>query len=446
MSIREWTMGLKASLWAAIGVTVPIGLIVIAAFYLAWRFVEPAPPHRVVIAAGVPGGAYDGFAKAYSQVFAENGFELAVRPTAGAMENWKLMLDEDSGVDLAIVQGGTAPSPDQTDDIQALCSIYLEPLWVFYRGEGDVTKLSEFAGKRLAIGKEGSGGRALAVRLLSENGIDTEHPGAAQISDAGGQEAADALKAGKIDAVFLVIAPESGVVNDLMHAPGVKLMSFVQADAYGRRFDYLSQVQLYQGVMDLSGDLPRQDVELIAPAAMLIARKSAHHGTLELLIQTAKTVHARGTILSSAGQFPSALLTDLPVSADALYYLKNSPNRWLGKLPFWAKSLVDRLILLLIPLIAVLLPMMRLAPAMYRWTVRSRIVRWYARLKRVEDNMAAAAPRLVLEKDVHDVDEWMERLAKMHVPAGYMPELYDLREHLERVRDKLRARMAEKAA
>ena len=229
---------------------------------------EPAPPHKITMAAGVEGGSYDYFAKKYADYFKQNGFELEIRHTAGSVENYELLKDEKSGVDVALVQGGTTPdwAPEK---LQAVCSVYFEPLWVFYRDERPITQLSALRGKRLAIGAEGSGARSLALRLLQENRIkDTD----VQISDLTGVPAADALIGGQVDAVFLVISPGSPAVQKLLRAQGVQLMSFAQADAYARRNDFLSKVTLYKGVMDLGAGIPAEDVQLVSPAAMIVAR------------------------------------------------------------------------------------------------------------------------------------------------------------------------------
>lgn len=419
----------------------PMLLLVAAGVFVTWRFIEPAPPTRVVIAAGLPGGAYDGFAKQYAKYFKDNGFELVVKPTAGSIENYRLLADENSGVNVAIVQGGTAPAPEQQDNLQAICSIGYEPLWVFYRGETTIGRISQFTGMKLAIGKHDSGMRALALRVLSENGITEANPAGCTLVEIGGQEAADALKAGQVDAAFLVTAPESAQVQDLLRAPGIRLMSFDQADAYTRRLGFVSRVSLFRGVVDLGKSIPSANVTLIAPAAMLVTRKNAHHGTVELLVQAAKSVHSGGTLLSAPGEFPSDQLTDLPIGSDARYYLKSNPPRLLAALPFWLKSLLDRVLLLLIPLLALALPLIRIAPALLRWSVRSRIVRYYTRLRKVEEHLSTTSPRFVLEADQTNTDALATKLATLSVPAGYMPDLYDLRLHVDRLRDRLRSRL-----
>lgn len=438
MGLRGFIDAIERNTTHGLRVVVMTCLVIIVAMVVIWKFVEPAPPKHVVIAAGVKGGDYDFFAGKYSKYFKENGFELEVKPTAGSVENWRLLMDPKSGVDLALVQGGTAPE-NAGEELEAVCSVYFEPLWVFYRGEQEFTRLSQLGGKRIAIGPEGSGLRALSLSLLKENGIDAGQ--GAQFLDATGEQAAGMLKAGEIDALMLVFGPKHPMLLDLLRTPGVHLMSFEQADAYARRFAYLSRVTLYEGMLDLGQNLPAKDVELIAPAATLVARKNAHQGTIELLVRAARAAHGRATPLAEAGKFPSPNLTDLTVSRDAEYYLRTPPSRLLGGLPFWMKSLIDRLLLLSIPLIALLVPLMRFAPALFRWSVRSRITRYYSRLHKVEEHLAQNASVEVLREDLDSLQSLGRKLATMGVPAGYMPDLYDLRMNLERLRRRLRAHL-----
>lgn len=437
MSFRNWYQSARATWATGLLIWSLLVLVGVGGIYVTWRLLEPAPPHKITMAAGMAGGAYDRFAREYAQHFQENGFELEVRNTEGSIENYALLQDENSGVDVALVQGGTTP-PEARRTLQAVCSVYFEPLWVFYRDPRPISRLSELKGKRLAVGGEGSGVRSLAMGLLKGNGLGEND---VVLSDLTGKAAADALVAGTVDAVFLVIAPESDVVRQLMTAEGVSLMSFAQSDAYARREAYLSHVTLYRGVMDFGADVPAENVEMIAPAAMLVARHSLHHGTLELLIRAAKAAHSGGTLLAEAGEFPSAKLTDLPVGKDAEYYLRAQPSRILGGLPFWIKSLIDRLVFLIIPLIAILVPLMRFAPVLFRWSVRSRITRYYRRLKEVEEQLEAKSDKEGLQAAVEDLDKLEHKISSMTIPGGYMPDLYDLRLHLDRLRDRLRHKM-----
>ena len=421
--------------------TAVVAVVLAAVVALLWQFVEPAPPRKVVIATGSASGAYHAVARHYAEHFSETGFELVVRETAGSIENYNLLGAPDSGVEVAIVQGGTAPvEKERRQELVALASLYLEPVWVFYRGESGLGRLSQLAGKRIAIGAKGSGMRALALELLGAGGVLGEQSGTTLV-DVGGSEAAKALREGSVDAALFVVSPTAPLLAELMATPGVRLMSFDQAEAYARRFRYLSPITLPRGSLDLSRDLPERDVRLVAPAAVLVARKSVHPAVVALLAEAAVKTHRGGDLLSEPGTFPNATLTELPVNEQARYYLTHGPDFLRRVLPFWLAVLINRFVVLIIPLFMVLLPLLRLTPPVYRWSIRSRIFRWYARLRVIDERLRSAADTEQLRQELRELEQLEHELGGVKVPLSYMDEFYDLRMHVGYIRSQLEERL-----
>ncbi len=220
-------------------------LVTLIGFVIAWQFVNPAPPRSLTIATGHMDGAYYLFAQRYKELLAQNGVELEIQTTAGSIENLELL--QNDSVSLAFVQGGTGVGVDSSR-LTSLGSLYYEPLWVFYRGEQTLTRLSELQDRRIAIGEHGSGTHAIASMLLMDNLIDT---GADNIQQIGGAAAMQSLLQGNTDALFLVAAPEAPLVQQLLHRQDIRLMSFARAAAYIRTHHFLSAVTLHEGVIDL---------------------------------------------------------------------------------------------------------------------------------------------------------------------------------------------------
>lgn len=144
-------------------VYIPIVAIFVAVGVMLWQLMAPPPPHDLVMASGPADGAYAAYAERYRKVLAESGLRLEVLKTSGSIENQALLLNNTA--DVAFLQGGTmVPDPatgDPPDGIEALASVYYEPLWVFVRGVQRPERLAQLAGKRLAIGPEGSGTRQI---------------------------------------------------------------------------------------------------------------------------------------------------------------------------------------------------------------------------------------------------------------------------------------------
>ncbi|WNG48906.1 TAXI family TRAP transporter solute-binding subunit [Archangium minus] len=419
-----------------------VAVVLAAVVAVAWQFVEPAPPHQVVIATGSASGAYHAVAQHYAEHFKEAGMELVVRETAGSLENYRLLGTPDSGVDVAIVQGGTAPAEkEKRRELVALASLYLEPVWVFYRGEPGLERPGQLAGKRIAVGAEGSGVRALALELLAAGGATGEKSGTTLVN-MGGDKAVEALREGSVDAAVFVMGPTAHFLAELLATPGVQLMNFEQAHSYARRFRYLSPVTLHRGALDLARDLPEREVQLVAPAAVLVARKDVHPAVVALLTEAAVQTHRGGDLLSEPGTFPNSLLTELPVNEQARYYLTHGPDFLRRVLPFWLAALIHRFVVLIIPLFMVLLPLLRLTPPVYRWSIRSRIYRWYARLRVIDERLRGSLDAEQVRKDLLLLEQLEHEIGGVKVPLSYMDEFYDLRLHVGYIRNRLEERLA----
>jgi TRAP-type uncharacterized transport system substrate-binding protein len=171
----------------------------------------------------------------------------------------------------------------------SLGSMFYEPVWVFYRGDKRLERLTDLRGKRVAIGQEGSGVRQLAQQLLEANEIPTgDH-----LVPLSGLKAAEELQQGRIDAAFVIAAEKAPVIQVLLRSPGIKVMNFSQADAYQRRFPFLTKVVFPHGVADLVRDFPPEDVTVLAPTANLIVRDDLHPALQSLLLQVASEVHGK---------------------------------------------------------------------------------------------------------------------------------------------------------
>lgn len=421
------------SLRDALTIGLPALLLVIGAFWLTAQFIRPAPPDHLVIASGGPGGAYEMYAARYRPIVERNGIELRERPTAGALENLELLNDPESGIDVAFVQGGLSKG-EGSEHLVSLGSFYVEPLWVFYRGQQRLNRLTQLKGKRIAIGPAGSGTRALAAELLQANGVNGDN---ATLTSLGGLDAIAALREGKADAAFIVGPAQSSAVWLALYTPDVHIMDFAQAEAYVRRFPYLSAIVLPRGAVDLERDVPRRDVRMVATMATLVARESTHPALIDLLMQAASEVHSEPGLFQRPGEFPNARQIDFPLSQEADRFYKSGPSFLQRYLPFWAATLIDRMIVLLIPFIAVLLPLMRVLPVLYAWRVRARIYKWYGELKFLETEIEESPDQAARAEWIERLDRLEERVNHINTPLMYTNQLYILREHIGLVRSRV---------
>jgi len=422
-------------------VGLPVILLVVLGFWIASRFVQPGPPRHVVISTGAASGAYHLFAERYREILAKNGITLELRPSSGSIENIGRLKSDDSGVDIAFVQAGVVQE-DEDSELMSLGNVYYEPVWVFYRGEQTLDRLTQLHDKRIAIGGESSGTQLLALQLLIASGFTTDDKNLLTLS---GDASLAALQNGEVDAVFFIAAPEALAIEQLLQLPGVKLMSFTQAEAYARRLPYLSVVSLPEGGVDLVKNIPPRDTLLVAPTAHLVARARLHPALVSLLAQVLKEVHGRPSLFAKSGEFPSFRDHDFPLSEEAERYYKSGAPFLQRYLPFWIAVFVDRAFVLLIPLIALLIPALRFMPTLYSWRIRSRIVKLYGELKFLEGEIRRHAalqgtPKFAAEgapEFAKRLDAIEEKANARPIPLSYTNELYELRSHINLVRDVL---------
>ncbi len=403
-------------------------LITLAGFLVAYQFVDPAPPGKLTITTGQSDGSYYAFGTQYSHFLAQHGVDLKVESSAGSIENLQRL--KKGSADAAFIQGGIiSEKPD--GDLTFLGSLYFEPLWVFHRSGLAITRLSELRGKRIAIGPEGSGTRAIALQLLLDNSIDTSN---AEISPLSGKDAVEAVAKGEVEAIFLVTSAKSKLIEQLLRTHGVQLMSFDRADGYARKHPFLSAISLPEGTFDMAANIPDKPIKLLAPSATLVARSNLHPALQTLLLQAATTFHSGNGFFEKNGEFPSPLYGDLPISEDAQRYFKSGPPFLQRFLPFWAATMIDRLKVMLLPLLALLLPLFKVMPPLYRWRVRSRIYQHYKELTAIDHKLYQSLSRDEIALCIERLEKIEAEVRKTQVPLSYSEEAYHLRTHLALVR------------
>ena len=423
----------------------PFVLLAVSLLVLAYLWLDPNPPKRVTLATGPAQSAYEEFGKRYAKALAVEGIEVLLQPSEGSAANLQLL--RDGQVDLGFVQGGTSTYTDADEEnLTSLGSLFVEPLWLFYRedvarkqkseksvvaGEEPVlASLTQLQGLRVNVGTAGSGVPNLMNKLLESNRIE---PSSLKISNLEQTPATVAFLGGELDAIVFASAPESLMVQMLLQTPGVKLMNFAQSEAYSRRFAFLSTARLPRGVVDLAGNIPPDDVRLVAPTTSLIARTETHPALVQLFAQAGNAIHGSAGWFKSAREYPNRDNNELPISREAERAIKNDAPLLQRYLPFWVANLVERMWLAMGIILAIMLPLSRVIPPLYAFRVRSRIFRWYGQLRNIEVRIPTEDNRDLLR----ELSQLESRAEKITVPLSYTDELYALRSNIHLVRKKL---------
>ena len=405
---------------------------------LTLPFTGTPPPKSVSIATGPAGGLYAEVGQYLRGELEQAGIEAELIETAGSRENLAAL--ESGEVDIAFLQSGLA-SDEEHPDLQGLARLYYEPLWIFVHGDRAPERLSELAQGVIEIGSEGSGTRAVAAKLLGANGVRTAGDGgAATLRGSGPEDAVAALLAGEADALFLVTSPTSELVRTLFEAAragDVAAVSLDRAYAYARHFPFLEAHVLTPGMINIEGELPSEPIEIVAATAGLFARQELHAAVVPLLLEALGRRFSDRALFEEAGEFPSPEQLDFAAGPAALSYYRSGRSFLYRVLPFQVAAVLDRLKILLLPLVTLLIPLFKLAPPVYRWRIRSRIFRWYQTIMRIETDLRAKSDPEREREARTALAELDAELRDVKVPLSYAEELYNLRMHLRLVKQDL---------
>ena len=454
-----------------------LGLI--ALVWIAIAILKPGPPGRIVLATGGAGGVYHQIAQTYVEELKRNGIKLELRPDLEGTGTLAALLSNVTDVHGGFVKGGVAGAlmgryasdedralhEREATGLRSVGRLFYEPIWVFYRGPKQVSSLKEFRGKKIFVGSATSGARLVVTRLLKANGVDATN--STIITEELPEDAAP-LTSARADVAFIIAPPEGDKIQKLLRAPNIFLMNFApEADAYVNRFPSLSKLILRQGGIEFDPELPSADITLLSTTAALVVRREMHPALINLLTQTVihhpKPGHDPSgdpVLFYKSGEFPSPTDPEYEVAPEARALYKTTEMPFLlrslapmaarNKIPFWFVALAHQhgtqLLLLLIPILSVLVPLTRMLPTAYNWTVRRRLLYWYRQLKTLEFSIDSAPTLDHIEEKEAELDRIDHAVSRIKVPLNYSDQLYDLRGHIDLVRRRLTPRAVARAA
>lgn len=420
----------------------PAAIAVIITCLLAYWLVDPSPPSTVTLSTGQENSAYEAFGQKYAAALAKFDIRVVLKPSLGSQENLQRLKDDDSGIDIAFVQSGSTEQEEaERKGLVSLGSLFTEPVWLFLRSSKNVTQLTQLKGMKINVGPEGTGVPGLFKKLLSVNGVE---PRDLRLQAFENTPATVELLAGRIDGLVFSSAPDAPLIQMLLQTPGIKLFDFAQAEAYTRRFPFLSHVVLPRGIVDLGRDLPPKDYHLIAPMATLVAREDLHPALVDLFVQAASNIHGDAGWFHRKDEFPTASYTEIPVSPAAQKFYKGGQPLLQRYLPFWMANFFERMWVVVVALGALILPLSRIIPPLYVWKVRSRVYRWYGQLRAVEqaiEDVPTERQAEVYPEQLRRLDDIEDRVNRISIPLSFADELYGLRSHINFVRRRVQALM-----
>lgn len=424
----------KHSLKELLFLLIPVIIILYSGFWGAYQFVSPAPPRDIKISSGNTFGAYYAYANKYSEELSKESINLKVLPSNGSRQNIERLLKGE--VDIALVQGGTAYANEK---LLSLGSLYYEPITIFYRHDLELNRLPDFKGLKISIGVNGSGNHMLANQLFAINHVNSVNT---QFMLLPPDQTIKQLKAGKIDAAFFVSSIHTPIIQDLLSDTNFKLFNFERADAYSQVLPFLSKVTLHEGIINFNKNIPEKPITLLAPTANLVIRQDLHKSLSILLLSAMEKYHGENDLFSKPEFFPSASQTAFPLSDVAERYLKVGPPFLMKYLPFWVATFIDRMVVMLVPLLLLMVPLFKILPPIYRWRVRSKVYRWYKDLQKVDDK---AYDKKLSDVEFQQLNDELERItqevSKLHTPLSNADQMYNLLVHIDLIRKLLKSKI-----
>jgi TRAP-type uncharacterized transport system substrate-binding protein len=413
-------------------------LSVVSIVSLALIYFVPATPSKVIMATGSKGSILDYYGHQYREIFARSGVELELRETIGSVENLKLLLDPNSGVEMAFVIAGVSDAK-HAPGLLSLGTVYNNPFWIFYTSSEPLDRLSQLKGKRIAVGPAaGSGARLLYEKVLGKGGVNSEN---ATFLPLIGLAAVEALKNGAVDAVLTLGQPDAPNIHALLQNPNARIMNFPESEAFTILFPELVRVVLPQGVIDIERRIPPNDVALVGPPAKVLVRSDLHPEIVPLMLQAMVEAHSARGVFQRSGEFPNGVDTEYPVAAAATDYYKNGPSYLQRHVPLWLSVHVQRAIAVLVTALAIGYPLFRLMPVAYTWFNRRRLFYWYAQLKALEASFDSDPADKQLARKQAEIERIEDAVSHIQFPLTFSDQVYNLRSHIEIVRHKIASRV-----
>jgi TRAP-type uncharacterized transport system substrate-binding protein len=403
---------------------------------LALTYFIPAPPSTVGMAIAFRGGFLEYYGRQYREIFARSNIELELHETNGVLESLEVLEDPKSGVQIAAVVGGVSDGK-HVPEVLSLGTISNSPFWLFYSSSEPIDRLSQLKGKRIAAGPAGSGTRSSAEKILGKGGVNSEN---AVFLPLAASAAAEALRDGKVDAVWAIGAPDGAAIHAMLEDPGVRLMSFPTAEAFTIIFPEFVRLVLPRGVVDIDRNIPPTDVPLLGTTSKVLVRSDLHPEIVQLLLQAMVKVHGTRAVFQQSNEFPNSTDTEFPVAPAAIDFYKNGPSFMQRHLPLWLSVHAQRAIAVLVAAIAIGFPLVRLLPLAYNWIARRRLFYWYAKLKALEASFDADPKDMHLAESRAEIERIEHAVSHISIPLTFSDQVYNLRSHIDIVRRKIASR------
>lgn len=450
-----------------------IAVAVIAALSMGyyWLTGQKGSDGTIVLATGdLP--HYRELGAVYQKALEPYGVDVQLRPAVEGFDTLKGLVADPPKFDAAFIKGGLVGSMQgrlarakaqewqqkELGKLRSVGRLFYEPIWVFVRSDFSGQSLRDLKGKPVLTGTRESGTRRIAAQLLRANGVEFGKDNPLTIAEDLAPDG-NQLLSGKAQAAFLILPADSDLIQSLLHVQGIRLLNFaLEADAYANRFPALTKVMLNRGAVEFEPLTPPEDITLLATSTTLVVRAGLDPSLISLLsyatLQNPRPGFDKSgdpVLFHRPGTFPHISDPEYRVAEETRQVYKS------GELPVALRSIAPAVkeagfpfsvaafisnhgaqtVLLLIPSLVILLPILRMLPSVYAWTVRRRLFYWYRQLKTLEAKLDHPSPDddlPALQAEIERIDTGVRRI---RYPLNFSDQFYHLRLHINLVRQRL---------
>jgi TRAP transporter TAXI family solute receptor len=396
---------------------------------------------EISIATGGKGGGYFANAQKYKKILEKEGINLKIVTTSGSIEAQNRLINKE--VDFAFVQGGTE-IPDK--GIQALANIAYEPIWVFYHDE-NISTLNDLIGKRIAVGKIGSGIYPVAKNLLNEMGIDKNNTDFLHMDNS---DAAFELQAKTIDAMFYVASADSKIVKKLLRNSDISLINFKDAETFRQYFikrdEDFQILRLYASSIDLKESVPRETYTLLAKNTLLATIDTSDDMT-RLLMKVVDKVHSSAGLFHKEHTFPNSSMLAFEQHPAVSKFFEQKSHFYEEHFDYWTAQSLNRLhefaLLYLLPVLTIFAFFVEVIIPTIDWYTRRKIIKWYDKINEIDTGIEKLSLEEAKRKRVMVLSMLHHVRNQDDIPASHMEEFYTLQNQIASILDAIERRIRE---
>lgn len=387
------------------GVFIPVAILGIVAVV---AYFNPFGPKNAYLAVGQTGSSYGLMGDKFQTIFSSYGVDLELIKTTGLVQGLKNLDDPKSKVNASFVTAGLV-SAKEYPNLVSLGSFQYAPIWIFYKGEKIRTDdpFEYFSHRKIGIGLPDTNSNNMFRRALELNQHDMrDSPGLLELPYL---EAAEQLKAGKIDAVFIIDSFAAPVVQSLLKEPSVQVMSFNLADAYVKKFPFLHKLVIPKGSINLEKVLPAEDIVLLGSTTNLLVEKDTHPAVQWAFMLAASDV-GRYTedFFAKPGEFPRYMDLNFTLSPVAKrYYTQGRPGVF-DYVPLWLGSIIESTWVLILAFIALIYPFYKWLMGIRSYPSKKFMQKSFINLRDLEEDIPRAKTKEELQALLDRLNGLME--------------------------------------